>query len=61
MNKKDMRVHIRASSELFERLDLAAELTDKPKSQIIREALNEKLKRIARSYPEHSETLAPAA
>jgi predicted DNA-binding protein len=61
MSKKDTRLHLRASADLVERLKLASSITDKPTSQIMREAVNEKLTRLAKKYPQHKDELAPAA
>jgi predicted transcriptional regulator len=61
MSKKDARLHLRASSDLAERLRRASEITDMPTSQIMREAVVEKLARLAEQYPKHKKELAPAA
>jgi len=51
MSKKDTRLYMRASSELRERLDKASEVLDTPASQIIREAIDEKLAKLAKRHP----------
>jgi predicted DNA-binding protein len=61
MAKKDARIHIRASSELAERLSQASELADVPASQLIREAVDEKLDKLSKRFPAlRREESAPA-
>jgi uncharacterized protein (DUF1778 family) len=52
MRKKDTRLHLRASSEQMERLERAAEILEVPASEFVRKAIEEKLSKLARRYPE---------
>ncbi len=57
--KKDTRLFIRASNDLVERLERAADLEFEGNvSLLAREAFREKLARMARSYPELREAVA---
>jgi predicted transcriptional regulator len=49
---KDRVIFVRADADLTERLEKAAELLDRPGSQLVREAVNEKLNKLARRFPE---------
>ena len=49
---KDRMIFLRADSTLTGRLERASELTDRPSSQLVREAINEKLNKLARRFPE---------
>lgn len=49
---KDTRIHIRASSDQVKRLAKAAELLDMTDSDLIRKAIDEKLEKLSRRYPE---------
>lgn len=46
---------IKASEELFERLRRASVITDRPASQIAREAISEKLNELAIEFPQINE------
>jgi predicted DNA binding CopG/RHH family protein len=61
MDKKDTRIYLRTSSDLVGRLKLASSITDLTTSQFVREAVNEKLFKLAKKYPQHKDDLAPAA
>jgi predicted DNA-binding protein len=52
MKKKDTRLHIRASSEQMERLEKAAEILEVPAAELVRRAIEDKLSRLAKRYPE---------
>jgi uncharacterized protein (DUF1778 family) len=52
MKKKDTRLHLRASSEQVSRIEKAAEILEIPSSEFVRKAVEEKLARLARRYPE---------
>jgi predicted DNA-binding protein len=52
MRKKDKTLQIRASSEQMARLEKASEILDIPASEIVRKAIDERLSRLARRYPE---------
>jgi len=52
MKKKDKTLQIRASSEQVNRLEKAAEILDVPASEVVRKAIDEKLSKLARRYPE---------
>jgi len=52
MSKKDTRLYIRASGDHKERLNKASEILDTPASQIVREAIDEKLSKLAKRHPE---------
>lgn len=52
MKKKDTRLNLRISSEQAERLTKAAEVSEKPASEIVRQAIDRKLAEMARRYPE---------
>lgn len=58
MKIKQQRIHIRAEEELKDRLAKAAEVVDAPASQIIREAIVEKLAKLSRKHPELQEVVA---
>lgn len=51
-NPKDKLIQFRTSDDLRKRLAIASAITDVPKSQIVREAINEKLARLAKTHPE---------
>jgi len=60
--KKEKVIYIPADDALHARVKLAAGLVAEGNmSRLAREALNEKLERLAKKYPQHSEELAPAA
>lgn len=61
MPKKEGRLDIRISTELVSRLFRAAEVIDRPASQITREAISEKLAELAQKHPEIDEREAVAA
>lgn len=48
---KEKRLNLRTTEEFRERLNRAAKVLDKPASQIIREAIDEKLERLERRHP----------
>lgn len=50
--KKDVKWNFKATEEFVRRLNRAAELLDRPASQIAREAIGEKLDEIAEKFPE---------
>jgi predicted DNA-binding protein len=52
MSQKDKLLNFRVSEEFSERLNKASEILDIPYSQIVREAVNEKLERLAKRHPE---------
>lgn len=52
MKKKDTRIYIRATSEQIDRLQKAADLLEMPASDIVRRALEEKLTKLSKRYPE---------
>ncbi len=52
MKKKAERIHIRAEEDLKAQLARAAEVAGAPVSQIIREAVTEKLAKLSRKHPE---------
>ncbi|HEX7313257.1 MAG TPA: hypothetical protein VF297_05025 [Pyrinomonadaceae bacterium] len=52
MKHKPERIHIRAEDDLKERLRAAAEVVGEPASKIVRDAVNEKLAKLARRYPQ---------
>ena len=52
MKKKDTRLNLRISTEQAERLNKAAEVSEKPASEIVRQAIDRKLAEMARRYPE---------
>lgn len=54
--KKDALWNFRASEQLIERLNRAAEALDRPASQIAREAINEKLDQLAKEFPAINQT-----
>lgn len=61
MSRKNTRIFIRAEDELRRRLEMAADLAFEGNiSLLAREALNEKLERMAEKFPQHKEELAPA-
>lgn len=49
---KDTRLHIRTSTEQLQRLMRASELLEMPTSELVRRLIDEKLKQLARRYPE---------
>jgi len=57
--KKDTLWNFRASDDLLERLSRAAAATDRPASQIVREAIREKLDQLAVEFPEINITATP--
>jgi predicted DNA-binding protein len=53
MSKQKRRLmNLRVTDEFAARLNRAAEVIDRPVSQIVREAVNEKLEQLARKHPE---------
>jgi predicted DNA-binding protein len=52
MNKKDTRLNLRISTEQAERLNKAAAVSERPASEIVRQAIDRKLAEMARRYPE---------
>jgi uncharacterized protein (DUF1778 family) len=52
MKNKDTRLELRATSEQVERLTKAAEILEMPASEFVRRAVEEKLSKLARRYPE---------
>lgn len=61
-NKKDVRLFIRATSDLVDRLELAAKLKFEGNvSLLAREAIREKLARMSRTHPELKEEEVEAA
>lgn len=52
MKKKDTRLNLRISAEQAERLTKAAEVSEKPASEIVRQAIDRKLAEMARRFPE---------
>jgi predicted transcriptional regulator len=50
--RKAGRLQVRTNEALDRRLDKAREVTDRPVSQIVREAITEKLDRLAKRHPE---------
>lgn len=62
MADKNVRLFIRAESELVDRVELAAKLKFEGNvSHLAREALREKLAKMARAYPELKESAEAAA
>lgn len=61
MKKKDIRIHLRASSEQAARINTAAIVLDVPASQLIRDAVDEKLDRLAKRIPSLRREEAQAA
>jgi len=57
--KKDSRWNFKATEEFIDRLNRAAEVTDRPASQIVREAINEKLDELAQHFPQINDPSAP--
>lgn len=56
MSQKEKLLNLRVSEDFFERLNKAATLLDIPYSQLVREAVNEKVQRLAKQHPELRET-----
>jgi uncharacterized protein (DUF1778 family) len=52
MKNKDARLELRASTDQVERLTKAAELTEMTASEFVRRAVEEKISKLARRYPE---------
>lgn len=52
MSKKTVMLNFKGSEGFRERLQKAAEVLDKPYSQIVREATSEKLDELATEHPE---------
>ena len=52
MKLKDTKINIRVSRELAERLSKASQVTERPASQIAREAVSEKLNQLAEQFPQ---------
>jgi len=50
--KKDVLWNFRANDDLIERLNRASTTTDRPAAQIVREAIREKLDRLAAEFPQ---------
>jgi predicted DNA-binding protein len=61
MAQKEKLLNLRVSEDFNKRLNRAAEILDRPYSQIVREAVDEKLAQIAEQYPKHKKELLPAA
>lgn len=59
--KKDVMWNFKATEEFVGRLMRAAAVTDRPASQIAREAINEKLNELAQRYPEINAPFTEAA
>lgn len=59
--KKNKVIFVKADDNLHSKLRLVAKAMDRPSSQIVREAINEKLDRIAEEKPEIKEALSNAA
>lgn len=60
--KKEKALYVPVDDDYHARVKRAADLTAEGNiSRLTREALNEKLERIAKKYPQHREELAPAA
>ena len=55
--KKKKVIFVKADDSLHAKLQLVAKAMDRPASQIVREAVNEKLERIADEKPEIKEAL----
>lgn len=49
---KDTRLHIRTTADQVERLGKASEILETPASEIVRKAIEEKLSKLAKRYPE---------
>lgn len=58
MKQKKRRIqwNFKAPEDLLARLSRAAEISDRPASQIAREAISEKLDELAERFPEINET-----
>jgi uncharacterized protein (DUF1778 family) len=52
MKKKNTRLQVRASKEQVGRIEKAADLLEMPASEFVRRAVEEKLSKLARRYPE---------
>jgi len=50
--KKETLWNFRTTDDLIERLNRASVATDRPASQIVREAINEKLEELSRKFPQ---------
>jgi len=62
MSQKDKLLNFRVSEDFSERLNRAAQILHIPYSQIVREAVNEKLERLAEQHPElRQDTIEKAA
>ena len=61
MTPKDTLINFRAPEELSERLKRASEILDRPYAEIIREAINEKLAKLAAKHPQLREEPAEVA
>lgn len=60
--RKEKVIYVPADDELHARVKLAARLAAEDNmSRFAREALNEKMARLAKQFPHHKEELAPAA
>ena len=53
--KKNTRLNLKTTEDFIQRLMRAAAITDRPASQIAREAINEKLDELAERFPEINE------
>jgi predicted transcriptional regulator len=51
MREKDKRFNVRVDEPWIDRLQRAAGVLDRPASQIVRDAVNEKLERLGRRNP----------
>lgn len=60
-NDKDTLLNFRVSAELAKRLRDASRSLDRPASQLVREAIVEKLEQLAQKHPELQEQAAAAA
>lgn len=52
MKPKDTRLNIRNNSDQMERLQKAADILEMPVSDFVRRAIEEKLEKLSRRYPE---------
>jgi predicted DNA-binding protein len=61
MKKKQARINIRADEDWVARLERVAKFLERPASQFVREAVNEKIESLAKRRPALREALEQAA